>query len=162
MNLTYFIDLWKTFKWNKNLWTIFICTRAIQMSDHILYRPVISIPQRQPNYFHKLRNEPAHVKKNGTCYTDLNSGFHASLYLNHHYEIFHASFNLNIIQSQPYQCLICDSKKEDTSNMKKTLDLINWEKNLVRKGNFVLKNHKFNKSFVGEWKHKIWFKSKIL
>ena len=41
----------------------------------------------------------------------------------------HASFNLHITYPPPYQCLIWDYKKADNiSNIRKALDLINWEK----------------------------------
>ena len=61
-------------------------------------------------------------------YTDLNSAFDASLHLNRNFQIVHTSFNYNIIYSQPYHCLIWDCKTEDISDIRKSLDLINWEK----------------------------------
>ena len=83
-------------------------------------------------------NEPTHIQTNSSSCTDLiftdqpsmsaNSGVHASLHPNCHHQVVHASFNLHItfINSS-------DSKKTDISNIRKVLDLINWEKRFSQK-----------------------------
>ena len=58
----------------------------------------------------------------------MNSGVHASLHPNCHHQVVHASFNLNISYPLPYQRLIWDYKKEDSVEIRKALDLINWER----------------------------------
>ena len=57
----------------------------------------------------------------------LNYGVHASLHPNRHHQIAHANFNLHITYPPPYQRMIWDYKKADTSSIRKALDLINWE-----------------------------------
>ena len=58
----------------------------------------------------------------------VNYTAHAFLHPNCHYQIAHASFNLHISYAPQYQRLIWDYKKADTSNIRKALVLINWEK----------------------------------
>ena len=40
----------------------------------------------------------------------------------------HTSFNLNIYYTPPYQRLIWDYKKADSTNIRKALDSVNWER----------------------------------
>ena len=49
------------------------------------------------------------------------------------YQIVHSSFNLNIYYPPPYQRLIWDYKKADSSKIKKSLDSVNWKRLFDRK-----------------------------
>ena len=93
------------------------------------------------NGFLQLINETTHIKTSSSSCIDLiftdqpnlsvNSGVHASLHPNCHHKIVHSSFNLNISYTHPlppYQRLIWDYKKADSKNIRKFLDLVNWER----------------------------------
>ena len=90
------------------------------------------------NNFSQLINEPTHIQRNSSSCIDLifidrpnlavNSGVHASLHPNCHYQGVHTSFNLNISYPPPYQRLIWDYKKADSVKIRKSLALINWER----------------------------------
>ena len=90
------------------------------------------------NNFSQLINEPTHIQRNSSSCIDLiftdrpnlavNSGVHASLHPNCHYQVVHTSFDLNISYPPPYQRLIWDYKKADSVKIRKALDLINWER----------------------------------
>ena len=58
----------------------------------------------------------------------MNSGVHSSLHLNCHHHKVHSRFNLNIYYSPPYQWLIWDYKKADSTKIRKALDTVNWER----------------------------------
>ena len=90
------------------------------------------------NGFSQLINEPTHTQGSSSSCIDLsftnqenlsvNSGVHASLHPNCHYQIVHSSFNLNIYYPPPYQQLIWDYNKADPSNIRKALHSVNWER----------------------------------
>ena len=90
------------------------------------------------NGFSQLINEPAHIQTNSSSCIDLiftnqpnlsvNSGVHSSLLPNCHHQIVHTSFNLDIYYPPPYQRLIWDYKKADSTNIRKVLDSVNWER----------------------------------
>ena len=90
------------------------------------------------NGFSQLINEPAHNQTNSSSFIDLiftnqpnlsvNSGVHSSLHPNCHHQIVHTSFNLDIYNPPPYQRLIWDYKKADSTNIRKALDSVNWER----------------------------------
>ena len=94
--------------------------------------------QTSSNRFPQLIHEPTHMQRSSTSYIDLiftnqpnlsvNSGVHTPLHPNCHYQIIHASFNLNIFYPPPYQRLIWDYKKTDSKNIQKALDSVNWER----------------------------------
>ena len=77
--------------------------------------------------FCQLINEPTHIQRNSSSCIDLiftdqpslavNSGVHASLHPNCHYQIIHTSFNLNITYPPPYKRLIWDYKKADSEKI---------------------------------------------
>ena len=95
------------------------------------------------NGFPQLINEPTHIQTSSSSYIDfiftdqpnlsVNSGVHASLHTNCHHQIVHSSFNLNICYPSPYQRLIWDHKKVDSKNIRKALDLVNWESLFAQK-----------------------------
>ena len=70
------------------------------------------------NGFSQLTQDPAHILGHSSSCIDLlftdqpnlsvNSGVHAFLHPNCHYQIVHSSFNLNIYYPPPYQRLIWD------------------------------------------------------
>ena len=90
------------------------------------------------NGFSQLINEPTHIQTNSSSCIDLiftnqstlsvNSGIHSSLHPNCHHEIVHTSFNVDIYYPPPYQRLIWDYKKPDSTNIRKALDSVNWER----------------------------------
>ena len=90
------------------------------------------------NGFSQLINEPTHIQTNSSSCIDLiftnqpnlsvNFGVHSSLQPNCHHQIVHTSFNLNIYYPSPYQRLIWDYKKVDSTNIRKALDSVNWER----------------------------------
>ena len=91
-----------------------------------------------PDGFPQLINEPTHIQTNSSSFIDLiftdqpnllvNTGVHASLHPNRHYQIVHSSFNLNICYSPPYQCQIWDYKMADSTNIRKALGSVNLAK----------------------------------
>ena len=69
----------------------------------------------------------------------INSGVHSSLHPNFHHQFVHTSFNLDIyypplsphspVSPGPlYQRLIWDYEKVDSTNVRKALDSVNWER----------------------------------
>ena len=90
------------------------------------------------NGFSQLINEPTHIQANSSSCIDLiltdqpnlsmNSGVHSSLHPNCHHHIVHSRFNLNIYYPPPYQRLIWDYKKADSTKIRKALDTVNWER----------------------------------
>ena len=90
------------------------------------------------NGFSQLINEPTHIQANSSSciesiLTDqpnlsMNSGVHSSLHPNCHHHIVHSRFNLNIYYPPPYQRLIWDYKKADSTKIRKALDTVNWER----------------------------------
>ena len=90
------------------------------------------------NGFSQLINEPTHIQTNSSSCIDLiftnqstlsvNSGIHSSLHPSCHHEIVHTSFNVDIYYPPPYQRLIWDYKKPDSTNIRKALDSVNWER----------------------------------
>ena len=69
----------------------------------------------------------------------INSGVHSSLHPNFHHQFVHTSFNLDIyypplsphspVSPDPlYQRLIWDYEKVDSTNVRKALDSVNWER----------------------------------
>ena len=88
------------------------------------------------NGFFQLINEPTHIQTNSSSCIDLiftnqpnlsvNSGVHSSLQPNCHHQIVHTSCNLDIYYPTPYQRLIWDYKKADST--RKALDSVNWER----------------------------------
>ena len=83
-------------------------------------------------------NEATHIQTNSTScinltFTDqenlsLNSGVHSSLHPNCHHQIVHSSFNLNIYYPPPYQRLVWDYIKANSTTIRKALDLVDWER----------------------------------
>ena len=49
-------------------------------------------------------------------------------FVNCQHQIVHTSFNLDIYYPIPYQRLIWDYKKADSTNIRKALDSVNWER----------------------------------
>ena len=49
-------------------------------------------------------------------------------FVNCQHQIVHTSFNLDIYYPIPYQRLIWDYKKADSTNTRKALDSVNWER----------------------------------
>ena len=90
------------------------------------------------NGFSQLINEPTHIQTNSSSCIDLiftnqpnlsvNSEVHSSLHPNCHHQIVHTSFNLDIYYPPPYQRLIWDYKKTDSTNIRKALDSVSWER----------------------------------
>ena len=58
----------------------------------------------------------------------VNSGAHSSLHPNCHHKSVHTSFNLDIYYPLPYQRLIRDYKMTDSTNIRKALDSVYWER----------------------------------
>ena len=87
------------------------------------------------NDLSQLINEPTHIQVNSfSCInlilTDqpnlsIDSGVHSSLHPNCHHHIVHSRFNLNIYFTPPYQRLIWDYKKADSTKIRKALDMVN-------------------------------------
>ena len=83
-------------------------------------------------------NEPTHIQTNSTSCIDLiftdqenlcvNSGVHSSLHPYCHHQIIYSSFNLNIYYPPPYQRLVWDYKKANSTSIRKALDSVNWER----------------------------------
>ena len=133
--------------------------------------------------FQQLINEPTHVQINSSSCIDLiftdqpnmsvNYGAHSSLHPNCHHQIVHASFNLHITYPPPYQRPIWDYKKADTSNIRKALDLINWEKLFSHKNINaqetvfnetilnIIRNYVPNKHITCDDKDPVWMNEKI-
>ena len=96
------------------------------------------------NGFPQLINEPTNIQTNNSSCIDfiftnqpnlsVNSGVHSSLHPNCHHQIVHTSFNLDICYPQPYQPLIWDYKKADSTNITKALDSVDWEWLFDKKG----------------------------
>ena len=63
----------------------------------------------------------------------VSSGVHTSLHPKCKHQIVHSSFNLNIYYPPPYQRLIWDYKKADSSKITKSLDSVNWKRLFDRK-----------------------------
>ena len=90
------------------------------------------------NGLSQLINEPTHNQANSTSCIDLiftdqenlsvNSGVHSSLHPNCHHQIVRSSFNLNIYYPSPYQQLVWDYKKANSTTIRKALDSVNWER----------------------------------
>ena len=84
----------------------------------------------------RLINEPTHIQTNSSSCIDLiftnqpnlsvDSGVRSFLHPNCHHQIVHTSFNLDIYYPSPYQRLIWDYKKADSTNIRKALDSVNW------------------------------------
>ena len=90
------------------------------------------------NGFSQVTNKPTHIQTNSSSCIDLiftnkpslsvHSRVHSSLHSNCHHQIVHTSFNLDICSPPPYQRLIWDYKKADSTNIRKALDSVNWER----------------------------------
>ena len=90
------------------------------------------------NGFSQLINEAAHIQANRSSCIDLilidqpnlsmNSKVYSSLHPNCHHNIVHSRFKLNIDYPPPYQRLIWDCKKADSTKIRKALDMVNWER----------------------------------
>ena len=90
------------------------------------------------NGISQLINEPTQFQTNSTSCIDLifndqenlsvNSGVHSSLHPNYHHQIVHSSFNLNICYPLPYQRIVWDYKKANSTTIRKALDSVNWER----------------------------------
>ena len=88
-------------------------------------------------------NVPTHIQTTSSSYIDLiftnkpnlsvNSGVHSSLHPYCHYQIVHTRFNLNTYYPLPYQRLIWEYKKTDSTNIIKALDSVNWERPFDKK-----------------------------
>ena len=95
------------------------------------------------NGFSQLINEPMHIQANSSSCIDLiltdqpnlskNSGVHSSLHANCHHHIVHSRFNLNIYYPPPYQQLIWDYKKADSTKIKKPLIRLTGRDSLIKK-----------------------------
>ena len=62
-----------------------------------------------------------------------------------HHQMFQSKFDLNIFYLPPYQRLVWDCKKVDVSSIRKTLNLVNWEK-LFRNKNIDIQVSIFNET----------------
>ena len=90
------------------------------------------------NGFSQLINKATHIQANRSSCIDLilidqpnlsmNSKVYSSLHPNCHHHIVHSRFNLNIDYRPPYQRLIWDCKKADSTNIRKALDMVTWER----------------------------------
>ena len=90
------------------------------------------------NGFSQLINEPTHIQTNSiSCinliFTDqenlcVNSGVHSSLHPYCHHQIIYSSFNLNVYYSPPYQRLVWDYEKANSTTIRKALDSVYWER----------------------------------
>ena len=92
--------------------------------------------------FSQLINEPNHIQTNSSSCIDLiftnrpnlsvSSEVHSSLLPNCHHQIVHNSFNLDIYYPppslSPFQRLIRDYKKAQSTNIRKALDSFDWER----------------------------------
>ena len=58
----------------------------------------------------------------------MNAGVHSTLHSNCHHQIIHSGFNLNIYYPPPYERLIWDYKKADSTKIREALDSVNWER----------------------------------
>ena len=95
------------------------------------------------NGFSQIIKEPTHIQENNSSRIDLiftdqpnlsvSSGVHTSLHPKCKHQIVHSSFNLNSYYSPPYQRLIWDYKKADSSKITKSLDSVNWKRLFDRK-----------------------------
>ena len=84
----------------------------------------------------RLINELTRIQTNSSSCIDLiftnqpnlsvDSGVRSFLHPNCNHQIVHASFNLDIYYPSPYQRLIWDYKKADSTNIRKALDSVNW------------------------------------
>ena len=135
------------------------------------------------NEVSQLINEPTHLQTSScSCidliYTDqpnisVNSGVHASLHPNCHHQIVHSSFNLNISYPPSYQRLVWDYKKADSKNIRKALDLVNWERLFDQKAINaqvtafnetilnVFRNYVPNKYITIDYKDPVWMNEDI-
>ena len=88
------------------------------------------------NGLSQLINKPTHIQTNNASCIDLifndqenlcvNSGVHSSLHSNCHQQTVHTSFNLNNYYPPPYQRLVWDYIKANSTTIRNTLDLVNW------------------------------------
>ena len=86
----------------------------------------------------QLINKPTNIQTNSSSCIDLiftnqpnlsvNSGVNSSLHPNCHHQIVHTSFYLDIYYPPPYQRLIWEYKKANSTNVRKALDSVNWER----------------------------------
>ena len=91
---------------------------------------------------HQLINTPTHILPNSESCIDLlftsqpnlisESGVHASLSPRCHHQIIYAKVNLKIYYPPPYERLVWDYSKANTTNIRKSISQIN--------GNEALKN----------------------
>ena len=92
----------------------------------------------------------------------MNSGVDSSLHPNCHHHIVHSKFDLNIYYPPPYQRLIWDYKKTDSTNIRKALDTVNWERLFDKKDLNaqvilnVFRNYVPNKYITVEDKDPVW------
>ena len=130
------------------------------------------------NGFPQLINEPTHIHASSSSCIDLiltdqpnlsiNCGVHSSLHPNCHHHIVHSRFNLNIYYSPPYQRLIWDYKKADSTKIRKALHTVNWERLFDKKDLYaqvitlnetilnVFRNYVPNKYITADDKDPIW------
>ena len=88
--------------------------------------------------FSQLINEPIHIQTSSSSCIDLiftnqpnlpvNFGAHSSSHPNCHHKSVHTSFNLDIYYPPPYQRLVWHYKKTDSTNIRKVLDSVYWER----------------------------------
>ena len=105
------------------------------------------------NWCQQIINEPTHIQRQSSSCIDLiftdqpnlsvNSGIH--MHPTCHHQMFQSKFDLNIFYLPPYQRLVWDCKKVDVSSIRKTLNLVNWEK-LFRNKNIDIQVSIFNKT----------------
>ena len=76
------------------------------------------------NGFSQLINEQTHIQANRSSLS-MNSGVHSSLHPSCHQHLVHSRFNLNIYYPPPYQRLIWDYKKADSTMIRKALGTVN-------------------------------------
>ena len=105
------------------------------------------------NWCQQIINEPTHIQRQSSSCIDLiftdqpnlsvNSGIH--MHPTCHHQMFQSKFDLNIFYLPPYQRLVWDCKKVDVSSIRKTLNLVNWEK-LFRNKNIDIQVSIFNET----------------
>ena len=76
----------------------------------------------------------------------VDCGIHPALLGNCHHQIVHCKFNLNIEYPPPYERLVWDYKKSNKENIRKSMEMVDWEAMFANK-NFPEQGNIFNSVF---------------
>ena len=89
------------------------------------------------NGFQQIIDEPTHTKQQSSSCIDfmstvqpnlsVNSGAHPSVHSNCHHQIVHSKPDLSVFYLLPYQRLVRNYRKADVYIIRKALDLVNWD-----------------------------------